>query len=131
HLWSASRFVSAGEIKDRLATEFTLNRVSEVYGGGPARYYQIPGGKGTIGFITAMSQHFCQFCNRVRLTADGKINPCLASPLEVDLATPMRSGASDGELRELIRMAVLIKPAEHHLESDAQVTLRQMSKIGG
>lgn len=131
HLWSAERFLSAREARARLESEFPLVKAEAVYGGGPARYYRIPGAKGTIGFITAMSEHFCQFCNRVRLTADGKINPCLASPLEVDLATPLRNGASDQELQELIRMAILIKPEEHHLETDDQVVLRQMSKIGG
>ena len=96
-------------------------------GSGPAIYYRFPGAKGTVGFISAMSNHFCSTCNRLRLTADGKIRPCLFSDEEVDVQAALRSG-SDEEIDKAIAQALHIKPQEHHEERGTQ---RRMSQIGG
>ncbi|MHB0886169.1 MAG: GTP 3',8-cyclase MoaA [Bacillota bacterium] len=88
----------------------------------------------TIGLISAVTEHFCERCNRLRLTADGKINPCLASPLEVDLRGALRAGADDDELARLLRLAVSEKPLEHAMGTGAAAEdsrRRRMSRIGG
>lgn len=102
-----------------------------VRGGGPAEYFRPSGFKGSIGFISAMSRHFCDTCNRVRLTADGKLRPCLHSKHEVDLREALRRGCSNAELLELLAQAVWHKPAEHHMNEEASQGLRVMSQIGG
>ncbi|MHB1404251.1 MAG: GTP 3',8-cyclase MoaA [Desulfitobacteriaceae bacterium] len=111
-------------IQDVLATE-------DVQGGGPAEYYRPPGFKGTIGFISALSRHFCHTCNRVRLTADGKLRPCLHSSFEVDLRQTLRSAASDAEIGDLFAKGVWLKPAEHHMNDEEWQDQRLMSQIGG
>ncbi len=96
-------------------------------GAGPAIYYRLPGAKGTVGFISAMSNHFCSSCNRLRLTADGKIRPCLFSDREIDVMEAIRSDdpqAVDCAIEE----AIGIKPDEHHEERGTE---RRMSQIGG
>jgi cyclic pyranopterin phosphate synthase len=94
---------------------------------GPARYYQLPGAKGTLGFIAPLSHHFCGECNRLRLTADGKIRPCLFSDTEYDVLEALRDG-SDDEIREVIEKALRDKPDEHHGRVGTE---RTMSQIGG
>ena len=100
-------------------------------GWGPARYWEFPGAKGTVGFISAMSNHFCSQCNRVRLTADGKLRPCLFSDDEYDVRAALRGqmGADvDGAVRAVFAAALGAKPDEHH---DKVGTERGMSQIGG
>jgi len=99
-------------------------------GGGPAVYYRLPGG-GQLGFITALSHDFCDRCSRLRLTADGKIYPCLASPEYIDVRGPLRSGAGRYELAELIRLAVRSKPGRHHFIELDESRRKRMSKMGG
>jgi cyclic pyranopterin phosphate synthase len=96
-------------------------------GWGPARYYRLPGAQGTVGFISANSNHFCKECNRVRLTADGLLRPCLFSDSEFDVRTPLRHG-SDADVRAVLDEALRQKPDEHH---DRVGTQRQMFQIGG
>ncbi len=96
-------------------------------GWGPARYWEFPGAKGTVGFISALSNHFCAQCNRVRLTADGKLRPCLFSDLEFDVRTPLRAGDDDA-VREVFATTLRAKPDEHHNKVGTQ---RGMSQIGG
>ena len=96
-------------------------------GWGPARYWEFPGAKGTVGFISALSNHFCAQCNRVRLTADGKLRPCLFSDLEFDVRTPLRSGDDDA-VREVFATMLRAKPDEHHNKVGTE---RGMSQIGG
>jgi GTP 3',8-cyclase len=101
---------------------------------GPSDNYQIPGAKGVIGFISPISRHFCGTCRRLRLTADGKIRPCLLSDTEIDIKSPMRSGCTDAELERLLRLSLEIKPERHHLpgnETGAGCFQRTMSRIGG
>lgn len=100
-------------------------------GNGPAKYYRFARSKGCIGFITPISDHFCGSCNRIRLTADGKLRPCLLSNQEVDMKTPLRSGASDTGLASLFFQVIQEKPAEHHLNKSDTVFQRRMSQIGG
>lgn len=96
-------------------------------GWGPARYWEFPGAKGTVGFISAMSNHFCSQCNRVRLTADGKLRPCLFSDVELDVRDALRRGDDEG-VRAAFAEALRIKPDEHHNKVGTE---RNMSQIGG
>ncbi|MEG0476565.1 MAG: GTP 3',8-cyclase MoaA [Raoultibacter sp.] len=100
---------------------------SRPIGGGPARYYQFEGAQGTVGFISPLSRHFCAECNRLRLTADGDIRPCLFSDDEFDLKEALREG-SDEQVRAVMLQALGAKPDEHH---DKVGTQRGMSQIGG
>jgi len=99
-------------------------------GVGPARYYRFPGAKGTIGFISPVTDCFCQECNRLRLTADGKLRPCLFSDIEIDLRDPLRQGASVEDIKRLIRQAAASKPEKHKLIAGVTCE-RFMSQIGG
>ena len=96
-------------------------------GWGPARYYRFPGAPGTIGVISPLSHHFCSECNRLRLTADGRLRPCLFDDAEIDVREVLRTGTDD-DVRELIRMSLRDKPENHH---DRIGTVRRMSQIGG
>ena len=97
-------------------------------GWGPARYFEFEGAKGTVGFISPLSRHFCSECNRLRLTADGKIRPCLFSDEEFDVRAALRSGKGDKAVRDVLLAALGAKPDEHH---DKVGTERNMSQIGG
>lgn len=96
-------------------------------GWGPARYFEFPGAQGTVGFISPLSRHFCSECNRLRVTADGKVRPCLFSDTEYDVRAALRAG-DDGAVREVLLRALGAKPDEHH---DKVGTDRKMSQIGG
>jgi cyclic pyranopterin phosphate synthase len=100
-------------------------------GAGPARYYRLPGARGTVGFISAVSEHFCQRCNRLRLTADGQLRPCLLSDYEIDLLTPLRQGGGVDEIQGLLLAAMGRKPQRHHLDERVEAYDRVMSQIGG
>lgn len=100
-------------------------------GDGPAVYYTAPGWRGSIGLIAAVHGKFCSGCNRVRLTGQGFLRPCLASETGADLRAPLRAGASDAELLELIRAAIQAKPREHHFETAGATSTRGMYRIGG
>src|SRR6266436_4015434 len=98
---------------------------------GPATYYQIPGREQRIGFIGAMTNlHFCESCNKLRLTCDGKLRPCLGSYLEFDIMKPLRAGASDDELRRFFIDVVDRKPEQHDFRNNYQPN-RKMIAIGG
>ena len=98
---------------------------------GPAAYYQIPGRRQRIGFIGAMTNlHFCESCNKLRLTCDGKLRPCLGSHLEFDIMTPLRAGASDQELKQFLLDVVDRKPEQHDFRQNYQPN-RKMIAIGG
>lgn len=126
-------FVPVAEMRERIET--ALGRLEPVWpgepGNGPAKYYRLDGAAGTVGFIAAVSEHFCPQCNRLRLTADGKLRPCLLSDREVDIRGALRAGASVEDLQEILRQAILQKPAGHHLLENISPTARQMSQIGG
>jgi cyclic pyranopterin phosphate synthase len=98
---------------------------------GPAAYYQVPGRTQRLGFIGAMTNlHFCESCNKLRLTCDGKLRPCLGSALEFDILTPLRAGASDAELRQFFLDVVDRKPQQHDFRENYQPG-RKMIAIGG
>ena len=104
-------------------TEFRTN--------GPATYYQVPERRQRIGFIGAMTNlHFCESCNKLRLTCDGKLRPCLGSYLEFDIIKPMRAGASDEELKAFFLDVVDRKPEQHDFRNNYQPN-RKMIAIGG
>ncbi|MDN5332703.1 MAG: 3,8-cyclase [Tepidanaerobacteraceae bacterium] len=104
----------------------------EEKGEGPAAYFRISGAKGYVGFISPISHHFCARCNRVRLTADGKLKPCLDSEDEIDVKTLLRRGAADEELRGIFIEALAKKPAGHKMNVvPFGKTKRTMCQIGG
>jgi len=104
-----------------------------ITGNGPAIYYRLTGARGTIGFINSLTEHsFCSRCNRMRLTPDGKLRPCLLGEDEIDLKMPLRNNASIEVLKSLIVKAVVSKPQHHHLEGgNVRLVNRKMSQIGG
>ena len=96
-----------------------------------ARRYRIPGARGKLGFISAVSDPFCASCNRMRLTADGRLHLCLLRDDELDLRAAIRAGASEAQIEQLIRHAVAVKPWGHGLPEGVLPTLRGMSELGG
>jgi cyclic pyranopterin phosphate synthase len=124
--------VTAQESREQI--EAALGKLEPVkmrVGSGPARYYRLPGAEGTLGFITPISEHFCYKCNRLRLTADGQLRPCLLSDQEIDLRTPLREGADADEIQALIVEGINRKPMRHHLQEHVRPEERAMSEIGG
>ncbi len=131
-MWDESRVVAVDEIMGRIAPLGELVPVEPGGGGGPASLYRLPGAKGILGFISPLSHHFCGLCNRLRLTADGKLRPCLFSESEIDLKTPMRAGCGDSELARLIGVALSVKPEGHSMAAGVKEKYsRTMSRIGG
>jgi cyclic pyranopterin phosphate synthase len=123
-------FVPASEIKSRIEGLGTLEPCP-LSGNGPAKYFRLPQSGGTIGFITPLSESFCFRCNRLRLTADGRLRPCLLSDEELDLRGPLRRGISSEGLCHLIRQAVAAKPLRHQLAEGIAPERQTMAQIGG
>ncbi|MCJ7576336.1 MAG: GTP 3',8-cyclase MoaA [Dehalococcoidia bacterium] len=128
-----AEFVPSVEVRQRISLLGKLEPCPSITGNGPARYYRLAGAKGTIGFISPLTElPFCSRCNRIRLTPDGRLRPCLLGEDEIDLKMPLRNNASTEELRRLILKAVASKPEHHHLEGgNARPVKRKMSQIGG
>ena len=124
-------FVSARDIKKRLDPLGKLKPYMPSMGSGPAKYFRFPQAKGTIGFITPISEHFCVSCNRLRLTADGKLRSCLLAQDEIDLKQPLRSGISPAGLKQLITQAVANKPLRHYLAEGYMPEDRPFCQVGG
>jgi cyclic pyranopterin phosphate synthase len=124
-------FISAAEIRSRIEDACGTMEPAEVVTNGPAASYRLPGAVGTISFISQITNDICERCNRMRLTADGFLRPCLMADGEVDMRTPMRSGATDEEIRRLYLLTVRHKPREHRLEDGLAPSGRNMSQIGG
>ncbi len=131
--WAAGYFLSAGQAAEIIEKNLgTLREVRKLVGSGPARYYQLAGAPGTIGFIPAVSDHFCDRCNRLRLTASGGLRSCLYDEREVDVKSALRRGASLEELARLVARAIALKPGRHHLgETGEGGGQKAMSRIGG
>jgi cyclic pyranopterin phosphate synthase len=129
----AAEFVPSIELRRHISLLGKLEPCTSTTGNGPATYYRLAGAKGAIGFISPLTEtSFCSRCNRMRLTPDGKLRPCLLGEDEVDLKTPLRNNASMEELKSLILKAVASKPEHHHLEGgNIRVVNRKMSQIGG
>jgi len=113
--FAEGQFVSTSEVRRRVEALGSLESSFPSAGGGPARYFRLPGAKGTIGFISPVSQHFCIGCNRLRLTAQGQLRPCLLEEGAVDLKGPLRAGASLETLQHLLQEATQAKPLRHRL----------------
>ncbi len=125
-------FISADEIMERLKELGELEASPGPNGNGPARYYRLPGARGTVGVISPMSHFYCESCNRVRLSADGRLRLCLFDDQEIDLRPPLRDGASTEEIVALFQKAILTKPERHHLVvGQSNCNLRALSQIGG
>ncbi|HRT63134.1 MAG TPA: GTP 3',8-cyclase MoaA [Syntrophales bacterium] len=132
----SERYLSADVIMARIGAFRKLHAADRHGRGidGPARIYRMEGAMGEIGFISPVSSHFCDLCNRLRLTADGHLRSCLLSDDELDLKTPLRSGCTDQELRDMIRQSILKKPQRHALDGGVLPKRRprkEMPQIGG
>jgi len=125
-------FLPCGEVMQMLSQHDELIPQPEHrLGHGPAKYFLLKQTGATVGFIGALTnEHFCDNCNKMRLTADGKVRPCLGNHVEVDLRAALRNGVSDGVLRELLETALRLKPLEHQFRNQYQ-PCRPMTAIGG
>ena len=126
-------FISIDEVREAVETIGCFEPIPHIKTPGPAVYARFPGAKGRIGFIAALSHHFCETCNRLRLTADGKLRACLFSEDEVDIKGPLRNGASMETLQEIIRTAAAAKPRGHTMNEQIAKPIngRMMHAIGG
>jgi len=130
--WAHQRRLTMEEILLQLGRRYQLEPGPRIAGWGPAKYYQVPGYRGTVGFISPISQHFCGTCNRLRLTAEGMLRPCLHARQEVDIKTPLRRGAGLTELVDIFRQVVGQKPRAHSMaEAGWGDNERKMFQIGG
>jgi GTP 3',8-cyclase len=128
---SDHEYVSADEMLERMRGLGELRPVPGPAGNGPASYYAFPGAPGTVGVITPMSHNYCERCNRMRLTADGQLRPCLFGHMQTNLRDPLRHG---DPLEPLIRETLRIKPERHWLEqgsTSGSGGLRALSQVGG
>ncbi|MGD1074781.1 MAG: GTP 3',8-cyclase MoaA [Thermodesulfovibrionales bacterium] len=130
-LWNSERYISSDALKAEVEKIGPLIPV-RLRKTGPARYFRFNGAGGVIGFISAVTHHFCADCNRLRITADGKLRPCLFSETEIDLKPALRTGSSDEETERLLRLAIEVKPEGHNIhERRDLLSLKTMSRIGG
>lgn len=133
-LFGDKAWIDSEEIRRAVRQKWGLEE-SNIKGNGPADVFKIPGAKGTLGFISQMSECFCDRCNRVRLSADGWLRPCLLNETgQIDLKTALRSGADPQKLQELVNQLLLFKPEINFKERDSGTDgnyTRTMSQIGG
>jgi len=123
-------YIDLHEIEDRLAQKYDLIP-AVMAGAGPARYVQVAETKLKIGFITPISQHFCDTCNRVRLSATGTLYMCLGDEHKYELRPLLRKGISDSDLDQIIRDAINLKPLKHEFNEKPEKVVRFMSMTGG
>ncbi|ADL13562.1 GTP 3',8-cyclase MoaA [Acetohalobium arabaticum] len=132
--WAKEHYISIAEIKEGLNQLGSLIPVKEGIGNGPAKYYKLPNAVGKLGFISPISDHYCRSCNRIRLTADGFLKPCLLADKEFNIRKVIRSSSKSKNLMETLRQVVLVKPKQglgDKVDTDFEVNKRQMSQIGG
>ncbi|MCP4692797.1 MAG: GTP 3',8-cyclase MoaA [Desulfobacterales bacterium] len=130
--FTADKVLLTPEIKSRLRRLGAMTPVASGSTDGPAERYRFRGAAGEVGFISAMSHHFCGRCNRLRLTARGGLRPCLLLDHQEDLREPLRAGADDEELAAVFLKAIAHKPANHNLQSGRpDKVIGRMSAIGG
>jgi cyclic pyranopterin phosphate synthase len=132
--WKEASYISSSDLQEIIAGLGTLEALPGRRMDGPARVYSLTtddGSQGKIGFISPISHHFCDTCNRLRLTSAGRLRACLLHDKEADLKTLLRKGATDQEIRGLIRKTILDKPKGHTLAEDQVNCSGQMSRIGG
>ena len=125
------RLVSVNDIRKAIESLGKLEPYQVKVGNGPAKYFRLPGANGTIGFITPVTEHFCYQCNRLRLTADGKLRPCLLSEEEIDIKESLRNGVTVAEIKTLIERTIASKPEGHHLADGKKRNGRPFSQVGG
>ena len=123
-------YMPLSDVKAQLETKFDL-LPSVMPGGGPARYFRIDGSDSNIGFITPISRHFCDTCNRVRLAVDGTLHLCLGQTRSVPLRPLLREGIDDVELKSTLIEALKLKPARHEFGEKPEQIIRFMSSTGG
>ena len=129
-------YIPTSQIIQKISERYELEKIKDKKNksDGPAKIFKIKGGRGEIGFINPVSDHFCSTCNRLRLTSDGKLRVCLLNEEEIDLKKALRENCSDTELEKIIRGAILLKPKQHDLvctENSLKKCYRNMSEIGG
>jgi cyclic pyranopterin phosphate synthase len=130
--WTPGIFLPVHEILDTIRTLGPINPVDSKPLDGPAERYALEGAQGEIGLIGALSHHFCEKCNRLRLTADGRLRGCLFSDQEGDIKGPLRRGKDDGYLLRLMADTILNKPRDHGLtQFQPRKCVRSMNSIGG
>jgi cyclic pyranopterin phosphate synthase len=130
--WKESDILTIPQIKSRLENVGKLIPIPSDRWDGPAKRFQIKGAIGEIGMIGAVSSHFCDDCNRLRLTPDGKIRTCLFSDEEIDVKELLRNGGSDRDLKDQLLVALKKKPERHHINTHQfKKCQRNMSAIGG
>lgn len=127
---ASQQYIPLNEIHDRLAKKYSLVKAN-MKGGGPARYVRVEGTELRIGYITPMSQHFCDTCNRVRLSVDGTIYLCLGQEDSYPLREYLRAGITDEELKQHIQKAIDLKPEKHEFSDKPGKLVRFMSMTGG
>ena len=131
HAWNRSKVLTGAEIREAISAVYPLEPEPRAPSS-TSQVYRFADSPGRIGFINPVSEPFCADCNRVRLTADGRLRTCLFSLNETDLREPLRAGASDDELEEIIRAAVWRKELKHHVGEPGFIQpARSMSAIGG
>lgn len=131
-IWDKKNYISSTEIMTRLKSLGELVPVAAQKMDGPARIYRFEQAAGSVGFISPISHHFCDRCNRLRLTSEGKLRSCLLSDKETDIKTVLRSGASDDEVLKVIVDTIVNKPKGHTLsQADGGNCHGRMSRIGG
>jgi GTP 3',8-cyclase len=131
HAWTPDSVLTGAEVRALIEEHYALEPTPrEAHS--TARVHRFADGRGSIGFINPVSEPFCGDCNRIRLTADGRLRTCLFSLNETDLRAPLRAGASDADLEEIIRAAVWRKELKHRVNEPGFVQpARTMSAIGG
>ncbi|MBC8077497.1 MAG: GTP 3',8-cyclase MoaA [Chloroflexales bacterium] len=123
--------ISSAELIARLQAAYGTLEPLGMASSDPARRYRIPGAPGKLGFISSVTDPFCATCNRMRLTAEGRLHLCLLRDDEADLRSAIRAGATEAQVEQLIRHAVAVKPWGHGLPDGVLPTLRGMSQLGG
>lgn len=129
--WDQSRVISIQEVKTIIGKQYNLLPTLQA-GNGPAEQFKLEGGQGGVGFISPLSNHFCAKCNRIRLTAEGKLRTCLYDYHETDLKSALVEGIGRAELAQLIAQAISRKPERHHMDCGwGENNNRKMYQIGG
>jgi cyclic pyranopterin phosphate synthase len=128
--WDSSKVLTSAYLEDIIRSEYELIPAQSPHRG-PAKMFRFPGGSGQIGFISPMSSHICSECNRIRLTPDGKLKPCLFSDAEYDVKALLRGNATDGEVADFIRGVVGAKPEKKFETGTIKKCQRSMRNIGG
>jgi len=130
--YSQEKFISIDEIRAKIEQKYELSNGKDIMGSGPAKYYNIVGGQGSLGLISPISHHFCDKCNRIRLTADGRLRSCLYDSQEIDLKLALLNCNSDEQLLKLFTKAIETKPGRHQMQEGwGSENRRKMFQIGG